>query len=375
MEERHLHIITHDVPWPADFGGVMDLFYKIKTLHRLGVKIHLHCFYFSRLPQEQLNQYCASVEYYKRNKNPWRLSFRLPFIVNSRKNDALIKRLQKDNYPVLIEGIHCSYPLHAGKLMNRRVLLRLHNTEFEYYHHLALHEKQPLKKFYFYYESKLLKSYEKQIAKKVAIAAVSATDVQIYQQLFNAPHIYHLPVFLPFTEAVGKSGKGMFCLYHGNLSINENEEAAIWLLKEVFQDLKIPFVIAGKNPSQKLEFLVHENQHSCLVANPSDKEMQDMIMKAQVNILPSLNNTGVKLKVLNALYNGRHCLTNKAGAAGSGLEQLCLIAETANEFKEALKFLYHEPYSDEENIHRNKLLHQLHHCEKNASNLIDFFWK
>ncbi|MFZ4057497.1 MAG: glycosyltransferase [Ferruginibacter sp.] len=375
MEERHLHIITHDVPWPADFGGVMDLFYKIKTLHRLGVKIHLHCFYFSRLPQEQLNQYCASVEYYKRNKNPWRLSFRLPFIVNSRKNDILIKRLQKDNYPVLIEGIHCSYPLYAGKLNNRRVLLRLHNTEFEYYHHLALHEKQPLKKFYFNYESKLLKSYEKQIAKKVAIAAVSATDVQIYQQVFNAPHIYHLPVFLPFTEAVGKAGKGMFCLYHGNLSINENEEAAIWLLKEVFQDLKIPFVIAGKNPSQKLEFLAHEHQHSCLVANPSDKEMQDMIMKAQVNILPSLNNTGVKLKILNALYNGRHCLTNKAGAAGSGLEQLCLIAETANEFKDALKFLYHEPYSDEENIQRNKVLHQLHHCEKNAANLIDFFWK
>ena len=53
-KERHLHIITHDVPWPADFGGVMDLFYKIKTLYQSGVKIYLHCFINNRPQQEAL---------------------------------------------------------------------------------------------------------------------------------------------------------------------------------------------------------------------------------------------------------------------------------------------------------------------------------
>ena len=28
----------HDVPWPADFGGVVDLFYKLKWLHAAGLK-------------------------------------------------------------------------------------------------------------------------------------------------------------------------------------------------------------------------------------------------------------------------------------------------------------------------------------------------
>ena len=28
--EKKLHIICHDVPWPADYGGVVDLFYKLK---------------------------------------------------------------------------------------------------------------------------------------------------------------------------------------------------------------------------------------------------------------------------------------------------------------------------------------------------------
>ena len=114
-------------------------------------------------------------------------------------------------------------------------------------------------------------------------------------------------------------------MYHGNLSINENEEAAEWLLKNVFNNLAIPFVIAGKIPSQRLEALAHPHEHTCLVANPSEKEMQDMIAKAQINILPSFNNTGIKLKLLNALYSGRHCLVNKAGVEGPGLKIFVLL--------------------------------------------------
>ena len=178
MPERHLHIITHDVPYPADFGGVIDLFYKIKTLHREGVKIYLHCFVNKRPPQKELEKYCTAVTYYERKKiNAF--SFRLPFIVSSRKNKALLQNLKKDNHPVLIEGIHCSYYLHAGKLTGRDVMLRLHNAEFEYYHHLSLHEKNPLYKLYFRHESRLLKKYEKQLSAKVKIAAVSQHDVTI----------------------------------------------------------------------------------------------------------------------------------------------------------------------------------------------------
>jgi len=33
---------------------VFDLFYKIKTLHKLGIKIHLHCFEYGRGEQDEL---------------------------------------------------------------------------------------------------------------------------------------------------------------------------------------------------------------------------------------------------------------------------------------------------------------------------------
>ena len=374
MNDRHLHIITHDVPWPADYGGVIDQFYKIKTLHSAGVKIHLHCFLYNRTPQNELEQYCETVHYYKRQNNITRFSFRLPYIVNSRKSAELISNLKKDNHPVLIEAIHCSYYLYAGNLTNRIVLLRLHNAEFEYYHHLALHETNPFKKIYYKYESKLLKKYEKKIAAVANIAAVSKQDVQLYQKNFHANAITHLPVFLPYTMAEGKAGKGCYCLYHGNLSINENEEAAIWLLQNVFNNLHIPFVIAGKNPSQKLSFMAHQHPHTCLVANPADKELQDMISKAQINILPSLNHTGIKLKLLNALFNGRHCLVNKAGVDGSGLDSICQVAEDADDFKTAISYLYNIPYTVEDNDQRQDILQHLYSNEKNVEKIVEVFW-
>ena len=374
MAEKHLHIITHDVPWPADFGGVIDQFYKIKTLYQYGVKIHLHCFVNKRPPQDELKKYCETVCYYKRHTGIRHLSFSIPYIVSSRKNNELLKNLSKDNYPVLMEAIHSSYYLYAGELTNRIGLVRLHNAEFEYYHHLAMHEKNVFKKYYYNHESRLLKKYEKKLAEKVKIAALSGQDVEVYQHLFKANNIIHLPLFLPYLNAAGKEGIGCFCLYHGNLSINENEEAAIWLLQNVFNDIKIPFVITGKNPSQKLEFLAHQQPHTCLVANPSDKELHDMIAKAQINILPSFNNTGIKLKLLNALYNGRHCLVNKAGVEGSGLNRLCAIAEDADDFKTAIQYLYAIPYTKEENEKRQVLLQQLYNNQKNADKLIEIFW-
>jgi hypothetical protein len=69
MIDKHLHIVTHDVPWPADYGGVIDIFYTLKALHEQGVKIHLHCFTQDREPQKELEKYCSSIHYYHRKKN------------------------------------------------------------------------------------------------------------------------------------------------------------------------------------------------------------------------------------------------------------------------------------------------------------------
>ena len=372
--DKHLHIVSHDVPWPADYGGVIDIFYTIKALHEQGINIHLHCFTQQRQPQEELEKYCSSVLYYPRKKNSSSFSFSIPLIVNSRVNTNLITNLQKDNYPILLEGIHCTYYLHSEQLNNRKIIVRLFNTEFEYYKQLAKLETNLFKKLYYLHESRLLKKYEQTLANKSTFLALSKQDADLYKQVFKATNIHYLPVFLPYTLAIGKEGKGCFCLYHGNLAINENEKAVTWLLQHVFNKLTLPFVIAGKNPSKKLQQLAHEHQHTCLVANPTGKEMQDMICKAHVHVLPSLNNTGIKLKLLNAMFNGRHCLVNKAGVEGSGLETFCHIATDAASFQQKIEALYQQPFTEQEKQERQGLLQTIYNNEANARQLITFLW-
>ena len=106
--DKTLHIICHDVPWPADYGGVVDLFYKLKALYEEGVKIKLHCFDYGRGQQNELNKYCEEVNYYKRLSKWQSISLTKPYIVKSRENPLLLENLLKDDHPVLMEGIHCT---------------------------------------------------------------------------------------------------------------------------------------------------------------------------------------------------------------------------------------------------------------------------
>ena len=48
MENKRLHIVAFDVPFPANYGGAIDVFYKLKALHQLGIRITLHCFEYGR---------------------------------------------------------------------------------------------------------------------------------------------------------------------------------------------------------------------------------------------------------------------------------------------------------------------------------------
>ena len=251
--DKQLHIVTHDVPWPADFGGVVDLFYKIKSLHAKGIKIHLHCFMQNRPEQNMLNRLCVSVTYYPRKKNWQSLSFRLPYIVKSRSSIALYENLSRDNHPILFEGIHCTYLLSQKKLINRKIMVRLHNVEYEYYGQLARNETHIFKKIYFYLESKLLRHYERALAPNFPFIAVSTADALIYKYKLNAKQVEFLPVFIPWNKITSEIGLGSFCLYQGNLEISENQQAAEWLLNHVFKNVKIPFVIAGKNPPLSLQ--------------------------------------------------------------------------------------------------------------------------
>ena len=99
-----------------------------------------------------------------------------------------------------------------------------------------------------------------------------------------------------------------------------------------------------------------------------------MIEKAQVNILPSFDGKGIKVKLLNALFNGRHCIVNDATVEGTGLEPATHIASSARGFKSILIQLYHQPFPPEEVVLRKQLLEKEYNNELNVKRLIQWIW-
>ena len=373
--EKHLHIISYTVPYPANQGGVYDVFYKLKALQQQGIRIHLHCFDYGRGEQPELNRYCESVHYYQRFTGHKGISVSLPYIVASRKNEALLQNLLKDDYPVMMEGVHCTYPLMDERFKKRACFVRLHNVEYRYYNDLCENASSAFRKLYYKRESIMLKAYERKIATKAVFWGMTEADDEVYRNEFGNANIEQLPLYVPDHWTVTeKPGNGAYCLYHGDLSVDANEKAAIWLLEKVFRKTTIPFVIAGHHPSEKLQELAHSMGHTCLVADPSEREMQDMIAKAQINILPSYTHTGIKIKLVNAIFNGRHCLVNEATVKHSGLASACHIADSPEAFIAKTEALFWQPFTKEETAHRKLLTTALFDNQRNAKKQVGWIW-
>ena len=323
--DRHINIISFDVPYPPNYGGVIDVYYKIKALYNAGIKVHLHCFEYGRGSAMELNTICEEVFYYKREKM-WKgfLSDK-PFIVQTRNNKLLKNNLLKNNHPVLFEGLHCCYFLGDEFLRGRLKMVRMHNDEAKYYLDLAKREDRFAKKIYYFAEYRRLLKYERVLQFADIIYCISPRETTLYQNKFRG--VQYLAPFHGNNQLNILEGKGNYILYHGNLDVSENNEAALYLVKNIFNKLNFPFIIAGNAPSAELYQASENLKHINIVENPDDKQLMKLIQEAHINLLPTFQNTGIKLKLLNALFNGRFCIVNSMMTEYTGLDKYCEIAD------------------------------------------------
>src|SRR6185312_5311620 len=116
LPNHELHIVAFDIPYPPDYGGAIDLFYKIKNMAAEGAEIYLHCFEYRAQRAKELEQYCRQVWYYKRKTGLAGISLKVPYIVYSRRSEALLRNLQGVDAPILFEGVHTTYYLSHPSL-------------------------------------------------------------------------------------------------------------------------------------------------------------------------------------------------------------------------------------------------------------------
>ena len=370
FSKTYLHIVSFDVPYPADYGGVIDVFYKIKALHKMGVNIILHCFEYGRGRPDALNNYCYKTYYYPR-KIGWQSQISpRPYIVNSRTHKTLLERLAADPYPIIFEGLHTTAYIKHPALAKKMKIYRESNIEHQYYYHLAQASQNFSEKVFFLLEALRLRFYQPRLKYAQVMLAVSKADTTYLCTKFPDKKVIYLPSFHGHEMVNIAEGRGDYALFHGNLSVPENQAAFKFLLEKVFNGLDYPLVVAGKNPSPSLIQLIERTPHVRLVANPDQTTMENLIREAHIHVLYTFQPTGLKLKLLNTLYQGRHCLVNPHMIAGTELAPLCHVAHSPEEFRRIIVKLAQIPMSKEDIQKRENFFRFKYNDEQGAQLLM-----
>lgn len=340
-------------------------------MYEAGYEITLHCYQYGRKRRKELEAYCHKVNYYPRSAGKSNLFGRKPYIVASRHSDELVARLIKDRNPILFEGLHCTSFLDSSAFDNRVKLVRSHNIEHDYYQKLAEVENNIFKRYYFYNEASKLKRHEKVLKHASNVLAISPADHEYLLKKYKNSVL--LPAFHSYSDVKIKSGKGAFILYHGNLAVGENNEAACYLVKNVFSKLKHPCLISGTKPSSELKDLVAQVNNVKLESDLDTAGIHELIANAQINVLPTFQSTGIKLKLLAALFGGRHCVVNTPMVKKTGLEDLCHLANKPEEFIDNINELWEQPFSYSDIEARREVLLSGFSNEENVKTLKPLF--
>lgn len=348
----------------------MDVYYKLKWLHRNGIRLHLHCFSYGRQAAPELSAVCESVTYYKRQTSFFSHLSLWPYTVRSRQSRELRENLLKNNHPILFEVLHTTWLMRDPAFAGRFMVYRHSNIEHEYYLGLAKAESRFLNRLYLRLEAAKLKWYEKTISKASLILAVNIRDRDYFKKKYPAVPCEFLPSFHP-GELKSLEGTEPYVLFHGNLSVPENEEAALWLAREVFPKLKQHVMVAGLDPGPRLQKAFAKSKNIQLIPSPPEENMRELIRRAGVHVLYTAQSTGLKLKLLNVLHSCGFVVCNPGMLEGTGLRPNdgLYIARDAGEFVSRINQLSGLQLRQEQLNDRRKLL-ILYDNQLNAAKLI-----
>jgi hypothetical protein len=371
MENKILHIVSFDNPFPPQYGGAIDVFYKIKALHQLGVKIKLHCF-VNEIPVQnsELALFTDTIFYYKRSLNHLNFFSLTPLSIMSRKHKDLIYNLNSDDSPILFEGLQTTYLLNESHFKGRKIYLRLHNIEENYYRGLSKSEFNVFKKVFFYVEHLKYNQY-----KKVFNSFAEIFTLSKFETLFINEHYKkgsYIPVFHGNDLLNDCSAFGEYAFYNGDLRISDNKRAVQFLIN-VFK--KIPdykLVIASSIKLPNLQSQCESTPNIFYVLLENQSHLDELLRNAHVNVMLSFQPSGTKLKVINALYQSRFCVINDNMIDDLDIKSLCILADDESEFVNAVNQIKKKPYSDFAN--RKNILQRVLNDAENAKKIIEIIY-
>ena len=368
---KTLHIISFQNPYPPVFGGVIDVYYKLKALHKCGVKVHFHCFIDNEQTDiSELLRLAEVVHVYPRRFKLLKLFSPFPFSVASRYNKRLYENLQAVDAPLFFEGLQSTFVLHKHAFPTRKKILRLHNVESNYYNGLAQSETHFFKRLLFQWEARKYASYQTILAKFHKVYTLSHFEQDYVQSRHQ--NAEYLPVFHGNTRMPRRAEFGDFALYHGDLRMADNRKAVLFLV-ELFKTIPSYNLVIAAGKGEKFVRKLIKGQPNITFAHlKTQNQLATLLSSAQMNVMLSFQQSGTKLKTINALHKSRHCIVNSNMVDDPEILALCTVANTQDEFRAAIEELRYVEFTDDIQDEREVVFDRILSDDTNAQKIANF---
>ena len=260
-----------------------------------------------------------------------------------------------------------------------KIILRAHNIEHLIWGRITESTKNPIKKAYLSHLSRTLKNYENAILEFYdGIVPISEKDAGFFKKVSKTPVRAVSFGINPKKLKIAQDKPVENALFHiGSMNWIPNEEGVRWFLDEAWPLISsnlpsLKLYLAGREMPQWLSNLNSQNVE--VVGEVPDA--QEFIQSKAISIAPLFSGSGIRIKIIESMAMGKAVISTKIGAEGihytDGKD--ILIANTAQEFLKATKYLYENPAKRTEiGENARKLIFEKHNSEKIIRTLVSFY--
>lgn len=265
--------------------------------------------------------------------------------------ETIEPQLDWDAYDVvIIDKTQEPYFLKAAKAHGKKVLVRAHNVEWDYY--ANIHRLQPslrnfVRKHLAYWNEKWIVEHAD------GIICLTEVDRARFHEAYHVPmeKLFLDPVCidvsarkpsaaLPADSDITKP----YFLLTGSLWYGPNAEGARWLIENVWKQFSktaegsgYQLVCAGARPNEALKKLAKQVPDVVLADSPED--MQPYFAHAFAYVAPIFSGAGMKVKIAEALSYGLFVIGAHHALLGYEMREGIQEVATAEEFLQAMESL------------------------------------
>ncbi len=358
--------LSTENPFPLDHG------HHLRTYHVLKALAEVHTVHFIAFTQDnsgskykpQLQAFCKSVDIYKLKYRGWRQAFlsvlnlfsSLPLIAQKYYDTQVASRIKELIVAHKIDLVHFDL-LHLAQyrktINGLPSILVNHNVESLRVFRWSKVERNLLMKLFLRYQYSKLKKFEKKVCLEFdRCTVVSETDKEILTKLCGRGNFVIIPngVDVHYFHASNAVPVANTLVWAGSMSGAYNRDAVIYFLEEIWpliqneiSNTRVTFV--GSSPPEILKRMAAQSVNVECTGYVED--VRPYIEKSAVFIAPLRSGSGTKVKVLNAMSQGKPVVTTAIGAEGieAQPDEDIVIADDPAEF--ARKTVYFLKHSEE----------------------------